>query len=262
MPRAARKKSASDIYHVVIRGNNRQKIFYDDEDYDKFLSILSGKREDQSFALYAWCLMPNHVHLLIKEKQETLESIFRGVLTDFVRWYNKKYGRVGHLFQGRFRSQPVEDETYFLRTVRYLHRNPLEAKLCEKMEDYPYSSFSYYFRSGKYQDEDLMFHMIRKDEFERYHKKTDEDDGFIIDIDKPDKLTDEELEHLALRSGVAGNIAEVRSLPRDRRTQVIQMMLRWGASYRQINRLTGISLTVIRAVSKSMCCAGDDAAHG
>lgn len=252
MPRTARKKSAFNIYHVMIRGNNKQIIFQDRNDYDKFLSLLSEKRLTQSFVLYAWCLMPNHVHLLIKEKEEPIDSIFRSVLTGFVRWYNIKYNRVGHLFQDRFRSQPIEDETYFLRVIRYIHRNPMEAKLCERMEDYPYSSFSYYFRSGKYQAEDQIFQMIRKDEFERYHLKADEEYSSFLDIDKTDKLTDEEFEQLVLRSGFVRDISEVRFLTRDQRTQVLQMLLRSGASYRQINRLTDISLSIIRAVNKEL----------
>ena len=128
----------------------------------------------------------------------------------------------------------------------------MEAKLCERMEDYPYSSFSYYFRSGKYQAEDQIFQMIRKDEFERYHLKADEDYSSFLDIDKTDKLSDEEFEQVVLRSGFVRDISEVRFLTRDQRTQVLQMLLRSGASYRQINRLTGISLSIIRTVSKEL----------
>ncbi len=252
MPRTPRKKSAVNIYHIMIRGNNKQQIFLDHDDYDRFLSILAEKRQNRSLVLYAWCLMPNHIHLLIKEKQEQMDQVFRSMLTGFVLWYNTKYKRVGHLFQGRFKSQPVDDETYFLRVVRYIHRNPLEAKLCGRMEDYPYSSFSYYFRSGKYQDKDLVFNLIRKDEFERYHMKADENDENFLDIDQRDRLNDEEFQSLALGSGIVGNISEVKSLPRDQRDQMIQLLLRSGASYRQINRLTGLSLNIIRAVSRAL----------
>ncbi len=196
--------------------------------------------------------MPNHVHLLIKEKQEPLDEIFRSILSGFVRWYNAKYKRVGRLFQDRFRSQPVEDETYFLRAVRYIHRNPLETKLCERMEDYSYSSFSSFFRSGKYRDDELLFDLIRKDEFEHFHLKADEEDNDFLDIDKISGIPDEKAEDLILRSGAVGNISEVRSLSHDERIRMIQTLLRAGASYRQINKLTGIGVSVIRAVSKEL----------
>ncbi len=236
----------------MVRGNNKQTIFRDCDDYNKFLSLIDEKQENDSFILYAWCLMPNHAHLLIKENREPIDTIFRSILTGFVVWYNSKYKHVGHLFQGRFKSQPVEDETYFLRAVRYIHRNSLKAKLCERMEDYPYSSYSNYFRCGKYRDEDLIFQTIRKDEFELYHLMTDENDDEFLEIDKAGKLTDDNLKELILQSGVVRDISDVRSLPRDQRTRVIQTLLQAGASYRQIHNYTGISLSIIRAVNKEL----------
>lgn len=247
----ARKKSASGIYHVMVRGNNKQDIFFSRDDYEKFLSLLYEKVRTKSMALYAWCLMPNHIHLLVKEKTESLDKILGSVLTAYVMWINRKYARVGHLFQSRFKSQPVEDETYFLRVVRYIHRNPVKGNLCSRMEDYPYSSYSYYFRSGKFQADDLVFHMIRKDEFERYHLEEDDENIFLSFNDTAD-LEDDEIIDKILETGQIKNIDEVKSLPGDQRAHVIQMLLQSGISYRRINGITGISISEIRKISRDL----------
>ena len=130
MPRAGRIKSVSGNYHVVLRGINKQRIFEDAQDYDKFWLILKDKQKLFGFSLFAWCLMPNHVHLLIKEKSAPLSQIFQGFGSSFVYWYNAKYKRTGHLFEGRYRSEPVDDESYFLTVVRYIHLNPVKGRLC------------------------------------------------------------------------------------------------------------------------------------
>ncbi|MBQ8306532.1 MAG: transposase [Blautia sp.] len=140
MPRRVRLKAVSGIYHVMLRGINRQQIFFDDEDYKAFIFTLQRFREISRFELYAYCLMGNHVHILLKTTEEALETTFKRIGTSFVYWYNTKYDREGHLFQDRFRSEPVEDERYFLCVLRYILRNPVAAGLCRKPEDYPYSN--------------------------------------------------------------------------------------------------------------------------
>ena len=112
MPKTARRKCESRIYHVMLRGINRQQIFEDREDYEKFLSVLKGVKLISGFKLYAYCLMGNHIHLLIKEEQEGLDQIFRRIGSRFVYWYNAKYDREGHLFQDRYKAEPVDCEEY------------------------------------------------------------------------------------------------------------------------------------------------------
>ena len=112
MPREARMKSESGIYHVMMRGINQQLILEDDEDNIKFLRVLKDYKEVCEYKIIAYCLMGNHIHLLIKEEKETLEHIFKRICGKYVYWYNGKYSRVGHLFQDRFKSEPIEDEKY------------------------------------------------------------------------------------------------------------------------------------------------------
>ena len=251
MPGTARIKSASNIYHIMLRGNNRQEIFRCTDDYSKFHALLKEKQKQDAFVLYAWCLMPNHVHLLLKERSEPIAKPLQSIAVSYAIWHNRKYRQTGHLFQGRYRSRPVEDQTYFLRVVRYIHRNPLDAGLCERMEDYPFSSYWSFFRSDKYKADDLIFQLIRKDEFEQYHLVKDEFDD-IGDIDKSGSPADEEILRLMQQCGISSAKAENRFLPREKKVEVIWMLLEEGASYRQISRLTGFGLSTIRAAAKTL----------
>ena len=144
MSRQARKPSESGIYHVMLRGINKQQIFIDEEDYEKFLWVLKDTKEISEYKLYAYCLMDNHIHLLIKVEKEPLHIIFKRIGNRFVYWYNAKYQRIGHLFQDRYKSEAVENEEYFLTVLRYIHQNPLKAGICENVSDYKYSSYNEY----------------------------------------------------------------------------------------------------------------------
>ncbi|WP_442596711.1 transposase [Neobacillus sp. D3-1R] len=125
MSRKGRRKSQSGVYHIMLRGINRQTIFEDDEDRQKFLETLKKYKDISQFQLYSYCLMDNHVHLLVREMEETLSDAIKRVSSSYVYWYNFKYERVGHLFQERFKSENVENTSYFLTVLRYIHQNPV-----------------------------------------------------------------------------------------------------------------------------------------
>ena len=108
----------------MIRGINQQNIFSVDEDYEKFIAILAKYHKKSEYEIYAYCLMGNHVHLLIKEGREALPHAMKRIGTSYVSWYNWQYNRKGHLFQDRYKSEPVEDDVYFLTVLRYIHQNP------------------------------------------------------------------------------------------------------------------------------------------
>ena len=125
MPRKSRAKSENGIYHIMLRGINKQIIFEDEEDNKKFLEVLKECKDICDFKLFAYCLMGNHIHLLLKVEKEELEQIFKRIGARFVYWYNLKYKRSGHLFQDRFKSEPINDDNYFLNVLHYIHQNPV-----------------------------------------------------------------------------------------------------------------------------------------
>lgn len=141
MPRIARLISATGIYHVLSRGHNRRAIFLDTHDYQCYLDELTRFKETFPCQCYHFCLMPNHVHLLVKtERLELLTAIMRRVQQTYQFHWRRRYGLVGHLWQGRFKSIPIEKEAYLLECGRYIDRNPVRAGLCKIPEEYPWSS--------------------------------------------------------------------------------------------------------------------------
>ena len=240
MPRAARRKSESGIYHVILRGMNRQQIFYDEEDYAYFIHLLDRFQDISNYELYAYCLMGNHIHLLLKTGEEPLDRVFRRIGASFVYWYNLKYQRVGHLFQDRFRSEPVEDDRYFLTVLRYIFRNPVKAGLCTKPEEYPYSNIKEYIGARQ-----RTVPCLEKGEFLAFVSQNTEDSCMDISETIRRGITDsaaenyirEEFGGLSLPSGEKEN--------RDSLYLSIQRLTEKGISIRQLSRLSGISKSLI-----------------
>ena len=140
MPRQARQLAESQIYHVMVRGVNRDAIFLEDEDYQRFLDALDQTREASGCVVLAYCLMSNHVHLVLRTPGEPISAVAKRLGVRYAGWFNRKYGRVGHVFQDRFRSLPVETDEYLVTLVHYVWNNPVEAGLVEDPREYPWSS--------------------------------------------------------------------------------------------------------------------------
>ena len=117
MSRLARQYSETGLYHIVFRGQNKQHIFEEDKDYEKMLEIILDLKQEMEFEIYAYCLMSNHVHLVLKEKEMgQISMIMKRLLSKYVRWYNVKYKRTGALIANRYKSKPVDTDQYFLPT--------------------------------------------------------------------------------------------------------------------------------------------------
>lgn len=144
MPRKPRIEVEGGLYHVIARGNNRQAIFHSDPDYKKFVSLLGLQKAKRPFYLYAYCLMTNHFHLLMERQADSIGSIMQRVLTGYSQYHNRKYQKVGHVFQSRYKAVLCQSDKYLAELVRYIHLNPVRAKMVRKAEGYPYSSHRAY----------------------------------------------------------------------------------------------------------------------
>ncbi len=144
MPRKAGAEVAGGLYHVITRGNNRCQIFNSPADYEKFLSLLAAQKIKLPFFLYAYCLMSNHVHLLIERQANAVGRIMQRLLTGYAQYYNRRYRRVGHLLQGRYKAILCQSDRYLSELVRYIHLNPVRARMVNQPEDYAYSSHCVY----------------------------------------------------------------------------------------------------------------------
>ena len=188
MPRSVRRMSKSGIYHIMLRGNEQRDLFIDNEDRYRFLETLKDKLASGNFCLYAFCLMDNHVHLLVRESDQPVKDLIKRVGTSYVYYFNKKYERVGHLFQDRYRSEPVESEAYLISALRYIHMNPVKADMVKAKEEYVWSSYKEYLTEMPYSfiDREYIFDIFSNDrkkakkafiEFSRH-----EDSNVFIDV--------------------------------------------------------------------------------
>ena len=246
MPRTARRKSESGIYHVILRGMNRQQIFYDEEDYEYFLSLLERFQGVSHYELYAYCLMGNHIHLLIKTGEEPLDRIFRRIGASFVYWYNLKYQRVGHLFQDRFKSEPVENDRYFLTALRYILRNPVKAGLCVKPEDYPYSNIRDFIEEGQR----TVPCLIEKEELLSFIDQDNDDQCLEISEAVRFGITDSAAKEYIRDEFGDYSLSSCSKENRDSLNLSIQRLTEKGVSIRQLSRLSGIPKSVIERALK------------
>jgi len=130
------------FYHIISRGNQKQKVFLDEGDFEKYLALLKRYKKKFKFKLLAWCLMPNHVHLILDVNYTAeLKKIMQGLNLAYSRWFNKKHNKVGHLWQGRYKSKMIQKDNYVLNCISYIELNPVRANLKNTPQDYLWSSF-------------------------------------------------------------------------------------------------------------------------
>lgn len=248
MPRKRRVKSQTNIYHVVVKGIDRQLIFEEKKDYQKYLEILELQKDECHFKLFAYCLMSNHTHILLQTSDTPLETIFRKINTRYACWFNMKYQRTGHLQDGRFFSEPVEDLHYLQCAIKYIHLNPTKAGLeAVPGESYPWSSiYEYKSNTPNLVDIKPIYLLFGRDELldtnniERVE---------FLDTDKIKKRLPDDVAKDIIK--IECNCSSVNDFLRfsikDRNTHLKNLHSR-GLSIRQLNRLTGVPKGVVQSV--------------
>jgi len=145
MPRQPRLDGPNTLHHVMVRGIERTTLFRDDTDRADFVARLAALAEQGALRVYAWALLPNHAHLLVRTGTRPLPRSMRSLLTGYAGAFNRRHRRVGHLFQNRYKSIVVEEEPYLLELLRYLHLNPVRAKMVPDLrilDRYPWTGHS------------------------------------------------------------------------------------------------------------------------
>jgi putative transposase len=252
LPRVARAKSCTGIYHVMLRGINRQTIFEEDGDKRKFLETLRKYKEISKFELYAYCLMDNHIHMLIKEKEESISISIQRISSSYVYWYNTKYERCGHLFQDRFKSEKVETNVSFLKVIRYIHQNPLKAGLANTTFDSSWTSIREYLGKADLISTDKglsLFHEDRKLAMKQFTSyMTLESDESYLEYQGKVKVSDRQvIDYLRTRGFMEKN--KLQQMKKNERDAILASLKEInGVSIRQIARITGISKSVIERV--------------
>lgn len=249
MSRRAREKSYSGIYHIMIRGINQQDIFEDDEDRQRFIETIERVKKETDIEIYAYCLMNNHIHLLIKEKNDEVSKIIKKIGTSYVYYFNWKNERSGHLFQDRYKSETVENDEYLYTVIRYIHQNPVKAGL-SGLADYKWSSYNNYINKHGIIDTEFFLGMFgnEKEEaikrYEGYMKQTNEDK--CLEMEEQIKLTDEKARESIKEIGSLINISDIQKIDVESRNRILRKVKEIkGISIFQIHRVTGINRNAI-----------------
>lgn len=244
LPRIGRQYSQSNVYHIIIRGNDKQDIFYDDQDRLLFKERVKESKEKFKYQIYSYCLMNNHVHLLIRVNKGFLSKVMQSLVMRYSIYYNKKYNRIGHVFQDRFLSKKVEKLDYLLTVCKYIHRNPEKAGI-EKTEDYYWSSYNEYVNKERVIDKKIIMHYFNNNIklFEKYMLNNDDMEQIInlSEFELKTKLTDEDINEIICKKYNLRNSSDI-SLLKDIEKQRI---------FKELSQIKGTSISQIARVSKS-----------
>ncbi|WP_432406905.1 transposase [Wukongibacter sp. M2B1] len=251
MGRRARDKSSTGIYHIMLRGINRQDIFNDDEDRRKFIETLEKYKEISQCEIYGYCLMSNHIHLLIKEGKESIGNTMKRIGVSYVYWYNIKYERYGHLFQGRYKSEKVEDDKYLMVVLRYIHQNPLKARMVDTVDEYKWSSYSDYIEMKSTLINMCFIYNILSDDSNKAIKMfqefmNEENKDKCLDYNsRRSRITDEDARKIMKKIIKSDNPQVLQQISKVQRDAIIREFKEMGISIRQLARITGLGRSVI-----------------
>ena len=246
MPRHARQMSTSGYMHIITRGIGRQLLFEEPEDYQHYLKALDRYCTETHVNVCAYCLMENHVHLLVYGETEQIILLMKKLGVSYSFYFNRKYDRVGHLFQDRYRSEPVEDDAYLLTAFRYILRNPCKAGIC-KASEYPWSSYGMYIAPPQYMNLNLLHEKLGSFEQYRDYIETDNEDDCMEyeEITKDDAWAQSVLrKSLGIQSGTI-----LQQYNKTERNEALKKLKQQGLTIRQIERLTGINRNIVQRVT-------------
>ena len=245
MSRAPREYCENGIYHVMFRGHGKNEIFLENRDYEKFLEILQEIKEIKQFELYAFCLMTNHAHLVIKEAElKDVSDVMKRLIGKYTQWFNYKYGKSGGLMESRYKSRAVDTDEYLMHLIRYVHQNPIKAGLVENAADYTWSSYENYLKKDSgIIDTTLLFEILPKHDYEDFHKENENNEFTLY---RDEGVNDAKIV-MALKSMGIEDGNQLRYMPEEKRDLII-IELKKNFSHRQIERVTGISRFKIKNI--------------
>ncbi len=254
MARPPRCMILSETNHVMLRGIGHMDLFYQDCDYRKFLNTLKKYSREDGITINAYCLMNNHVHLLLQAQPENIPCFFKRVGVSYAAYFNGVYEHVGHLFQNRYVSQPITDERYFLNALRYILLNPEPAGI-GKWDSYLWSSAHSYLTGlddGITDTSAAIGLAGSREELRRFIDRNKEDSEKTSETDfrEPGKkrraVTDANAMIILRKIIGVETPTEIQTMDKAERTKILLQLKRRGLTIRQIERLTGLNRNVIQ----------------
>lgn len=241
MPRQPRIISEFGYYHIYTRGNGKQILYENREDYIYYLKMLKKHCEAVNVTVCAFCLMENHVHLIVYDTKQGLPELMKLLNTAYAKYFNEKYKRTGHVFESRYCRIPIESETYLLTVFRYILNNPQKAGICTAA-NYPWSSYSRYGEPDSFVDTSVFTDLIGgKPDYETFIAAKYEDCPELEEMTLGDEWAKSVIRRsLNIRSGT-----ELQSFDLQSRNKALRLLKQSGLTLRQIERLTGISQSAV-----------------
>ena len=271
MSRRPRKESPTGYYHVVQRGTGKQVLFEDEYDYERYMTKLTECKSELCFNLCAYCLMNNHVHLLIHvDSLKTLSKLMLRLGRSYAGYYNVKYDHAGYVFQDRFYSDPIYDDQQLLTCVRYIHNNPVKAGLGQR-DDYRWSSYNDYFSNdldgyrlcgrnerqvqhntdvvkNRLVDFNLVLGLFDSiEQFKQYSESADDEVFVDVEVDVATCSLGQEIIRKHFGNEFENSLM-VKQLRVEERNQIIREMKQAGMNNHQIELVTGVSRRIVSRV--------------
>lgn len=245
MSRIRKENINTSFFHIMVQGNNKEYIFNCTEDIEKYIKIMKDTKEEINTVILAYCIMSNHAHILIHE--ENIENLIRymhKVNLLYAKYYNRRYNRVGYVFRDRYKTQPIYSENHLLSCVRYIHNNPVKAHICEKANQYKYSSY----------DRNLFFTNTEIEKNIRKNMNLKEDSSlepmqqFIFMENEQNK--EEQCKELLQDILIEKNITKEELSQKEEMINLIikRMKLECGISYRMLENILGINRKKLRKI--------------
>ena len=258
MSRQKRQLSQSGMYHIIFSGISRQNIFEEPSDYLKLKEIIKKVLKETKSQIYAYCFMTNHVHLFLKENAlGDISKIMTKILSHYATWFNIKYLRSGALFSNRYKSEPIEDERYYLGLVRYIHQNPMKAGMVQSIDKYSYSSYNEYIGGvSDIANIDFTLDMMNENrdtaitQFKEFHETGEME---VFEIYESNKRSPEAVRRI-IKSEICGDEPwEIRDYDKEKRNELIRkLVFEKKISKSALERATGISRGTIIRICKDM----------
>lgn len=263
MPRTRRSFGTNGLNHCIIRGIDRGNIFYDTQDRKKFIKEMKKYKEKNNIKIGTYALMQNHVHFIIKGNDSNIPDFFKGILVSYSSYFNKKYERVGHLFENRYKNKIIDTEKYLKNVIKYIHYNPEKAGIC-RFDKYLWSGYNEILSEDSWLDKEviLMYYsdddneakkLLKKEHLEglkRYYED-------YVEFEIVNKLSDEQVKQMIdnkIRSAFneSKDLKNIISSTNEKRIlkEVLDVK---GVSISQINRITGINRRLLSKIKNKKC---------
>jgi len=259
IPRTPRKKSNTNVYHIIIRGINRQDIFLDKQDFRKFLKEIKRTKEVYKYELYAYVLMPNHVHFIIHDMNDNLSLMIQSLTVSYSYYFNKKYKRVGHLFENRFKSKIIEDVSYLKNVLRYIHKNSENAGMTK---NYPWSSYNeYILNKNKLINKEFIIKLFDNNiiNLKTFHDSYSKNQDIDKDYELINKIEDEEAIKIIKEILNEDNLMKIQNYEKDKKRLAIRKIVKIeGITKVQIARILGMNRMTIDRLAKKNVAKGTD----